>query len=138
VPLELKGAEPIGWYNDIVLAARHSYGKGCVYYFGTYMGLALDKNIPPAHTLIQHILLEHAQPVIRGNRLRPRLIKSAQEAILTVFNDSRTQQQQEQIPLPDGYMHVWDIYNRRELKLWKRHCLIDVEPEGVRVFRLSP
>lgn len=138
VPLEPNGAEPIGWYKDIVLAARHTYGKGCVYYFGTYMGLALDKNIPQAHTLIQHILLEHAQPVIRGNRLRPRLIKSAQEAILTVFNDSRTQQQQEQIVLPDAYMHVRDIYSGRELKVRKRQCLIDVEPEGVRVFKLSP
>ena len=114
-PLELRGAEPIAKYGDLVLAAHHRYGKGEVYYFGTYMGLALEKNVPDALALLQEILLRHAEPVVRGDRLRPRLIDGGEEGtLLVVFNDHRTDTISEEVRLPDGAQRAKDIVTGQE------------------------
>ena len=139
VPLELAGAEAIGKYEDedIVLAAHHKYGQGEVYYFGTYMGLALEKSLPGAHRLLKTILQRHVRPIVTGERLRPRLLESDNGALLAVFNDNRTEHLEERITIPDRYRQARDIYSNREVKLTNGRCVVDVEAEAVRVFRLS-
>ena len=137
-PLELNGAEPMGKYGDTVLAARHKYGKGEVYYFGTYLGLALDKNIPDAHSVIQHILLKHAQPVIRGDKLRPRLIRGSRGTMLVVFNDHRTETTGELISLPDGFTDARDVVTGEKHKISEGKLSASVEAEDALVLLLEP
>ena len=137
IPLELDGAEAIGRYEDIVLAAHHKYGQGEVYYFGTYMGLALEKSLPDAHTLLKRILRRHVRPIVTGDKVRPRLLESTGGALLAVFNDNRTEQLEEQITVPNRYRQARDIYSNREVKLTNGQCAVEVDAEAVRVFRLS-
>ena len=142
-PLELAGAEAIGTYDrtyedeGIVLATHHAYGQGEVYYFGTFLGLALNKGLAEAHLLLKTILQQHVRPVISADRLRPRLIASAGDGLLAVFNDDRTERVEEQIMVPDRYRKALDIYSNRELQVINGRCTLDVEAEGVRVIRLS-
>ena len=136
-PLELKGAEPIGTSGDMVLAARHAYGRGCVYYFGTYMGLALDKNIPDAHAVLQHILLKHATPVLRGNSLRPRLIAGQDRSLLAVFNDDRTQCVTEMVPVPGGFRNARNIVDGTLSPIVGDKVSLTVEPENAAILLLE-
>ena len=63
------------------------------------------------------VLSRHTRPDVRGESLRPRLIGSGEEALLAVFNDSRTERRQESIAVPDRYTRALDIYSGRELDL---------------------
>ncbi len=63
-PLELRGATAWGTHGDLGLAARHTYGKGEVYYMRTYLGLALEKGVPDAHSLVHALLRRHAAPAV--------------------------------------------------------------------------
>jgi beta-galactosidase len=136
-PLELHGAEPIGQYGDMVLAARHNYGQGCVYYFGTYMGLALDKNIPDAHAIMQNILLKHATPVLRGHSLRPRLIVGRQRSLLAVFNDHRTESCTEMVPVPKGFRNARNIVDGTLSPIVGDQVSVTVEAENAVVLLLE-
>jgi hypothetical protein len=136
-PLELNGAEAIGHSDDLVLAARHHYGRGCVYYFGTYMGLALDKNLPDAHAVLQRLLLKHATPVLRGDRLRPRLIAGKERSLLAVFNDHLTQRFTEMISVPAGFGHARNIVDGSTCSVVDGKVSSTVEPEDVVVMLLE-
>jgi beta-galactosidase len=136
-PLELRGAEPIGQYGDMVLAARHNYGRGCVYYFGTYMGLALDKNIPEAHAVLQHILLSHATPVLRGGSLRPRLVAGENRRLLAVFNDHRTQSVTEAVPVPEGVRKVRNIVDGEIASVVDGKVSLTIEAENAAILLLE-
>jgi beta-galactosidase len=136
-PLKLRGAEPIGRCGEMILAARNRYGKGQVYYFGTYMGLALDKNIPEAHAVLQQIFLAHAQPVLRGERLRPRLIAGEKRSILAVFNDHRTQTVTEAVPVPAGFRNVRNVVTGEDLSVEKGKVTVTVEHEHAVILLLE-
>jgi beta-galactosidase len=136
-PLELHGAEPIGKSGDMVLATKHHYGKGCVYYFGTYLGLALDKNLPDAHALLQHLLLKHAKPVLRGNQLRPRLIVGQNRSLLAVFNDHRTQAITETVSLPPGVRQAKNAVDGTVYPIGQGTLSVTVPAENVLVLVLE-
>ena len=136
-PLKLEGARAIGRHGDMVLASCNDHGKGRVYYFGTYMGLALDKNIPEAHELLRHILLEHAEPVIRGDRLRPRLLESEDGALLMIFNDHRTETITESVSIPDGFAYVRDVVTGESCPVSDGKVMVGVEAENAVVLRLE-
>ena len=137
VPLELNGARAIGQYEDMVLATHHEYGRGQVYYFGTYMGLALSKNVPDAHRLLASILQRHATPVVCGERLRPRLITDGERAILTVFNDNLKEEVTEAIPLPDGFTRAQDIADGTDVAVANGAASVTVAADAVTVLLLS-
>ena len=136
-PLTLEGARAIGTHGDMVLAACNDYGKGRVYYFGTYMGLALDKNIPEAHALLRQILLDHAEPVVRGERLRPRLLERDGDALLMVFNDHRTETVDEQVAIPGRFNRAADIVTGENIPVVEGTVALGVEPENATVLRLA-
>jgi len=137
-PLQLRGAEPIARYQDIVLAAHHRYGKGEVYYFGTYMGLALEKNAPDAHALLQKILLRHTTPVLRGKGLRPRLIDGGEHgALLVVFNDHRTETVSEEVCLPEGVTSAEDVVTGEVVRVRDGKVSLSVGAEDAVVLLLA-
>ncbi|MDK1046091.1 MAG: hypothetical protein QGM45_10455, partial [Anaerolineales bacterium] len=137
VPLKLAGAMPLGCCGDMILAAHHEYGKGQVYYFGTYMGRALCKNIPEAHALLREILLGHARPVIRGDRLRPRLITSATGALLVAFNDHHTEAVSEALGVPDRFESAQNIVTGETYPLTDGKISLTVGPEDAVVLLLK-
>jgi hypothetical protein len=137
-PLELHGAERIARHDDLTLAARHDFGRGCVYYFGTYMGLALDRNLCGAHVIVQRILLQHAAPPLRGKALRPRLIVGKDRSLLAVFNDHRTQTVTEETSVPGGYRLARDVVTGVEYPLVDGRIELTVESENVVVLLLLP
>ena len=136
-PLMLEGATAIGTYGDTVLAASNDYGRGRVYYFGTYMGLALDRNVPEAHALLKRILRDHADPVLRGNRLRPRLLAGNTDALLMVFNDHRKETVEEPVIIPDAFTTVTDVVSGEQVPLVDGEMAVRVDAENARVFRLT-
>ncbi len=135
--LELKGAMPLGCCGDMVLAAHHEYGKGQVYYFGTYMGLALCKNIPEAHSLVREILLRHAEPVVHGVRLRPRLITSDKGALLVAFNDHHAEVVNEALGVPDGFERGENIVTGETYSVTAGNISLEVGPENAVVLLLK-
>lgn len=136
-PLELHGAQPIGRHGEMVLATHHQYGEGHAYYFGTYLGLALYKRVPHAIALTRDILLRHAAPSIRGNGLRPRLVRGGEAALLIVFNDHATDTVSEPVRLPEPYMRAMDVATGKTADIASRQILIALDPESVAVYRLA-
>ncbi|MDP7399829.1 MAG: beta-galactosidase, partial [Lentisphaeria bacterium] len=137
IPLELRGARAIGRYEDVVLAAHHQYGQGQVYYFGTYMGLALSKNVTDAHRLLAAILQQHATPVVRGERLRPRLVTAGDRALLTVFNDDLQETVTEPIPLPADFTQAQDIADGSDVAVADGAASVTVAADAATVLLLS-
>ena len=137
VPLQLEGARPIATYGDMVLGACHDYGKGRFYYFGTYLGLALDKNITDAHALLCAILQEHTAPVISGDRLRPRLVSGEGAALLVVFNDHLTETVSEDLALPAGFGGAEDIVTGKKVAIEEGKVFLTVAAEDAVILRLE-
>ena len=136
-PLLTEDAECIGKWNDICLAAHNEYGKGEVYYFGTYLGLALFNESEGAHTIISDILRKHVKPQVSGKKLRPRLIENGSEGILTVFNDSRSEGISDCITLPEKFNTAKDLFSGNVLSIRGNTIEIIVEPEDVAVIHLE-
>ncbi|MCH2130888.1 MAG: beta-galactosidase [Pirellulaceae bacterium] len=139
VPLNLQGARAIGHYEEegIVLASQHEYGQGQVYYFGTFMGLALSKGVVDAHRLVTEILNQHASPVLRGKRLRPRLIDGQERAILAVFNDHLRDEISESVSIPQRFCTAHNIEDDTELKVLNGSIMVTVPPDAAVVFALT-
>jgi len=137
VPLELNGARAIGHYDEMVLATHHNHGQGQVYYFGTYLGLALSKNISDAHRLMSTILNEHTTPVVKGDQLRPRLIAGGERSLLAVFNDNHEHEVTEAIQLPNSYRSARDITDDTPLEMTDGSVTVTVAPDSATVLVLE-
>ena len=84
------------------------------------MGLALAAGDDEASKLIKAIIAQHCPAKVRGTRLRPRLIKGESgEALLAVFNDSRTQRLADRITVPPEYRKVMDIDRGEPNTRWR-------------------
>jgi len=136
-PLELNGAEPIGACGEMILAAHHRFGKGQVYYFGTYMGLALDSCIPGALALIRRILLEQVDPVVAGKRLRPRVLRRERKTLLYVFNEDLRYAVSEAIRLPEGFDRATNMVTKEEYEVVGGGVTLTVAPESAAVLLLE-
>ena len=136
-PLALRGARPIARHGDMVLAAHHEYGKGHAYYFGTHLGFALYDNVPEAVALVREVLLQHASPPVRGNRLRPRLLRAADAALLIVFNDHAADTIEEEIVLPEGFVRATEATTGATVNTEGGRIAVTLEPESVAVYRLK-
>ena len=137
VPLDLEGAEPLGRIGDRTLATHHVYAKGHVYYFGTYLGLALEKNSPGAHAVMGRILADHATPIIRGNRLRPRSLVADAGAILTVFNEDHHETIEETIAVGGEYTRAECVRTGEVRRIEGGKMAVRVGAEDVGVWRLG-
>ena len=74
---------------------------------------------------------------VRGTRLRPRLIEGdGREALLAVFNDSRTQRLADRISDPPEYRTLMDIDRNEAVPLDGGALNLEVDAEDVRVFHL--
>ena len=136
-PLELNGALPSATCYDLTAAARHQFGSGQVYYFGTYLGLALESGKGGGDRLMHEILLHHAQPVVSGDQLRPRLLRSDAGALLIVFNGSSAQAVNEQVRVPDEYVRAENIATGETFDLTSGEIPVVIEPDDVAVYRLQ-
>ena len=139
VPLEPTTAQVIGRCDALCLGVRNSYGRGVAYYFGTYMGLALAAGDDEAGKLIAAIITQYCPAKVRGTRLRPRLIEGdSGEALLAVFNDSRTQRLADRITVPSEFKKALDVDRDEPIVLDGSALSLEVDAEDVRVFHLSP
>lgn len=136
-PLRLTTAERIGGWNGHALAARNRFGKGEAYYFGTYVGLAMFNGERGAGTLIERILATAVQAPLRGRNLRPRMIRSGTEALLCVFNNSRSRTHEETIGIPGGFTRARDVHAGHAIRMRGSRLRVRVPPEDVRVLHLS-
>ena len=101
-PLRLEGAEATGHYDGHTIAAHHKYGKGEVWYFGTYMGLAIYRGNKDALRIIKDLIGRYVTPEVKGESLRPRLISGAGRTLMAVFNDDPYAEHTDTIRLPAG------------------------------------
>jgi hypothetical protein len=138
VPLEPTTGQVIGHCDSLCLGVKNAYDHGTAYYFGTYIGLALAVGDAEAKKLITTIITQHCTAEVRGEKLRPRLIKGSNgEALLTVFNDSSTQCQSDRIVIPLEYHKAVNINNNEPVSLQDGVINLEVEPEDVKVFYLT-
>ncbi len=137
VPLGTKTTVPLGTYGDMTLATHHRHGQGHVYYFGTYMGLALEKNSPGAHAVVGRILADHATPNIRGGRLRPRLLTGDKDALLMVFNEDYHESIVETLTVPGNYTRAACVRTGEPRQIEDGKINVEVGPEDVSVLRLE-
>ncbi len=138
VPLEPTTGQIIAHCDSLRLGVKNAYDIGTAYYFGTYIGLALVAGDPEAKRLIKTIITQHCTAEVSGEKLRPRLIKGINgEALLAVFNDSRTLRQSDRISIPPEYHRAVDIYNNQPAVMEDGNISLEVDPEDVKVFHLT-
>ena len=136
-PLHLTTAARIGGWNGHVLASWNRFGEGEAFYFGTYLGLSMFHGEQDAGRAIGQILGARAHPAIRGHHLRPRLVRSGNDALLCVFNNSRVTTYEESLVIPSEFVFAEDVYERRSVPMRYHRVRVRVEPEDVVVLHLA-
>jgi hypothetical protein len=138
VPLQPTTSQVIGRCDSLCLAVQNNYGHGVAYYFGTYVGLALAGGDEEAARLVAAIITQYCPAKVRGTYLRPRLIEGDDgEALLAVFNDSRTERLADRIMVPREYRKAIDVDRSVPVSLDSGAISLEVDAEDVRVFHLS-
>ncbi len=137
VPLQPTTGTPIAECMGHTLAVRNEYGKGRAYYIGTYLGIGIFRQDAAAMQLMTTLLHRHITVPVRGLRLRPRLIEGLGQAILAVFNDSRTETIRESIELPAEYTTARAIYDEQEIQIHQSLLEVTVGPEDAVVVYLQ-
>ena len=135
-PLRLEGAEAIGYYRDIPVAAHHKYGKGEVWYFGTYMGLSIHRGNENALAAVKKLLAQHINPEVKGNELRPRLIAGADRQLLCVFNDDPYAAHSDSIALPAGVKTAVSLFDGTEYAITDGKLSVMLEGDDAQVYEL--
>lgn len=136
-PLLLNGAKCIGRWKDLCLAAHSTYGDGEVYYFGTYLGLALQNRDQGAHKLFSALVGKYLMPKIKGKSLRPRLLEKENQALLAIFNDRQFDIASDRITLPERYTKAYDIIGDRTIPIENNRIDITIEPEDTMILYLE-
>lgn len=137
VPLEPTTGKPIAESMGHTLAVVNTFGLGRAYYVGTYLGLGVYQQDPGAMELLTTLLRQHTTVPIRGRRLRPRLIRGEGEAILAVFNDSRTEEISEAVELPEGFRNAQAVYEEQNVQLADGRLTLTVAPEDACIVHLK-
>ena len=137
VPLRATTATPIAESMGHCLAVRNAYGQGTAYYVGTYLSLAIHRGDPQAMAWLVAVLRRHTSPPVSGRELRPRLIDGGREALLAVFNDSRTETRREEIELPRPCSSARDVHAECDHPVGDQRVTVEVAPHGVRVLELT-
>lgn len=137
VPLRPSSGQPIAQSMDHCLAVRNTYGKGVAYYLGTYLSLGIYRGDQEGMQWLLSVLDRHTSPQIRGKDLRPRLIENGDEALLAVFNDSRTESCREKIDLPNPYTSAREVHTDQDHPVTGQQVEVDVAAHGVQVLRMG-
>ena len=135
-PISTTSAKVIATYESTPVAAVKKVGKGQVYYIGTNLGASIEGGSQPGVELVRAIVTQAVRPVVASDKVRPRLIESANGSLLVVFNDHITDQTAE-IRVPDHYKQAVDVYSRQSQIIQDNKVQVNVPFEGVSVFRLS-
>jgi hypothetical protein len=136
-PLLLTTAGPIGGWKEYCLAAHNHFRQGEVYYFGTCLGRAMFHRDEGAGKIIGAILSQKIKPKVRGKNLRPRLVDTGREALLCVFNDSRSESYTESIAIPDKFNQALDIHTEKTVAVKDGALKVTADREDVVVLYLS-
>jgi len=135
-PLLLTTARSIGECLGNSLAAHNRFGRGETYYFGTCLGRSLFHRDEGAGSIIGAILSQKIKPTVKGKNLRPRLIDAGKEALLCVFNDSRSEAYTESIAVPDIFHQAIDIRTEKRVSVRESVVKVTVDCEDVVVLYL--
>jgi hypothetical protein len=137
-PLILSGpAQGIASCEGMTVAARVNVGMGTIYYFGTNMGTCIHQGDRDALAVVKAVIAAHTAPVVRGERLRPRLIQGDGEALLIVANPS-SESVQETLSVPHGYQSAADVHSRSVINLENDTVEVHVPQQDVTVIALRP
>ena len=137
VPLRPTTGDPIARSMGHCLAVRNLHGRGTAYYLGTYLSLAIHRGDEGAMRWLVEVLARHTSPEVHGAALRPRIVRRDNQALLAVFNESRTETIEETIALPEAYARAVDVYSGEPQPCDGARCPVEVGPQDVRVLRLA-
>lgn len=135
-PLRLEGAEATGYYDGLPIAAHHKYGKGEVWYFGTYMGLSIYRGNKDALEIVKDLIGRYATPEIKGQDLRPRLITGNGRTLLAVFNDDPYAEHSDTIRLPENVTKAVSLFTGEEATITDGCITLTLEGDDANVFEL--
>lgn len=136
-PLRLEGADACGEWDGHVIAAHHIYGKGEVWYFGTYLGLSIYRGRTDALNAIKKILAEHTNPEVHAEILRPRLISGDGRKLLCVFNDDSYASHSDTVYLPEGVTQAVSLFDGKPVQV-KTGCMtVTLDADDAQVYELK-
>jgi beta-galactosidase len=135
-PIKVTSATPIARSSGHTVAAWKKVGKGQVYYLGTNLGASITAGDEGGIRLLRSILHRISPPVVKGDKLRPRLMKGEREALLAVFNDT-PEDKSESLEIPDGFHSAIDIHRNQRLEVQSNHVNVAVPYEDVKVLLLE-
>lgn len=128
-------AKVIASYESMAVAAVKKVGKGQVYYVGTNLGASIEEGSEEGIALVRAIVDQVVQPTTSSDKVRPRLIESANGALLIVFNDQITDQSAK-LQAPSRFKEAVDIYENRSQTIHDGVVEIQAPYQGVTIFRL--
>jgi beta-galactosidase len=135
-PLKLSSATPIATCQGMTVAAMKKVGQGQVIYLGTNLGAAIAAGDANAMKLLHAIVASVVKPEVTAANLRPRLMRGASKALLTVFNDT-AQDQTARIEVPKEFRQARDIHSGKEQVLVGHTVLLTVPHQDVAVLQLT-
>jgi len=135
-PLRLEGAEAVGNWDGHVIAAHHHFGKGQVWYFGTYVGISIYRGDQGALCAVKEIIKQHINPEVKGNILRPRLVTGAGRTLLCVFNDDPYANHSDEIQLPEGFTRAVSLFDGAEATISEGKLVLTLESDDAQVYEL--
>jgi beta-galactosidase GanA len=135
-PIEVTTATPIARYQGLTVAAMKKVGKGQVFYIGTNLGASINAGSEGGIELLRAIVTKVAPPVVTAAKLRPRLIQGDKRSLLTVFNDTPSDQTGK-ITLPSEYNRAVNIHSGKQIPLEGGSVQVTVPYEDVVVLRLE-
>lgn len=107
-----------------------------MYYFGTNLGGSISTGDPGGIDLLRAVISKTIQPpVTSSGALRPRLIEGSGRGLLTVFNDTDTDQTGT-VFVPAGYQRAPDVYSEEHRTIKDNKLDITVPFKDVGVFDL--
>ncbi|MBQ4036994.1 MAG: beta-galactosidase [Clostridia bacterium] len=135
-PLRLEGAEATGGWNGLVTSAHHRYGRGEVWYFGTYAGVAIRRGDKGALRAVKALISRYTEPEVKGEALRPRLVKGDGRTLLCVFNDDPYATHSDRIALPVPFTSAVSLFDGKKADVKDGILSLTVEGDDVAVFEL--
>jgi len=135
-PITSQNATVIAKYQSTPVAAKKNVGRGQVYYIGTDLGASIESGDKGGIHLLRTILSAVVQPVVTGDKVRPRLIEGTDRSLLLLFNESAEDQVAE-IKLPSRYRRATELYTGATQTIEKNRLKARVGFESVSVLLLE-
>ena len=134
--LRLSSAEAIGSWDNLKVAAHNTYGKGEVWYFGTYVGLAISRGDENALALVKSIIKKYVSPRVVGDSLRPRLIDGDGRKILCVFNDDPYSAHEDSLTLNFDARSAKSLFDGSKVDVLDGKIKLNIDADDVAVLEI--